>query len=164
MEFDKIVFPPSGWVPNNQRLPVLIYKSALPNRVSSDDFEGLFATNKWTGIWRNGVFSYQHYHSGAHEVLGIGQGSATLLIGGPQGEALQVTSGDCLILPAGTGHMNLGCSQDFEVIGAYPVGQHADIQTTAPSPEMLSRISALAVPDTDPVQGPSGPLIKAWRS
>jgi uncharacterized protein YjlB len=163
MEFEKIIFPASGWVPNNQRLPVLFYKNALPNDGSSDDFKQLFAMNGWTGIWRNGVFNYQHYHCGAHEVLGIGQGNATLLIGGPDGRAIDVVTGDCLILPAGTGHMNLGSSPDFDVVGAYPVGQRADIQTAAPSPEMLSRISALAVPDTDPVQGSSGPLTTAWR-
>jgi uncharacterized protein YjlB len=163
MSVEKIVFPASQWVPNNHRLPVLIYKNAPPNIGSSDDFEKLFATNGWTGIWRNGVYDYQHYHSGAHEVLGVGQGTGTLLIGGPEGQAIEVVTGDCLILPAGTGHMNLGCSPDFEVVGAYPVGQRADIQTAAPSPEMLSRISALPVPNTDPVKGLSGLLITAWR-
>lgn len=136
----------------NQRLPVLHYKYALPEG-SSADFEELFAINEWTGIWRNGVFSYQHYHCGAHEVLGIGQGNATLLIRGPDGRAIEVVTGDCLILPAGTGHMNLRSSPDFEVVGAYPVGQRADIQTAAASPEMLSRISALPIPEGDPVQG-----------
>jgi uncharacterized protein YjlB len=163
MNVEKIVFPASEWVPNNQRLPVLIYKNALPHKASSDGFEKLFATNGWTDIWRNGVFDYQHYHSGAHEVLGVGQGSGILLVGGPDGQAIEVATGDCLILPAGTGHMNLGCSPDFEVVGAYPVGQHADIQTSAPSNEMLSRISASPVPDADPVQGSSGRLMTAWR-
>jgi uncharacterized protein YjlB len=163
MEFEKIIFPVSGWVPNNQRLPVLVYKDALSIKPSSDVFEKMFAANGWKDIWRNGVFNYQHYHCGAHEVLGIGQGNATLLIGGPAGRAIEVVTGNCLILPAGTGHMNLGSSPDFEVVGAYPVGQGADIETAAPSPEMLSRISALGVPDTDPVRGSSGPLTTAWR-
>ncbi|WP_455272896.1 cupin [Rhizobium herbae] len=163
MKVEQIVFPLCEWVPNNQRLPVLIYKNALPNNGSSDDFERLFATNGWTDIWRNGVFDYQHYHSGAHEVLGVGQGSGNLLIGGQDGQAIEVVTGDCLILPAGTGHMNLGCSPNFEVVGAYPLGQRADIQTSAPSNEMLSRISSLPIPDTDPVQGSSGPLMTAWR-
>lgn len=161
MGFEKIIFPASDWVPNNQRFPVLIYKSALSSEASSSDFEEMFAANGWTGIWRNGVFDYQHYHSGAHEVLGVGRGTATLLIGGPDGRAIEVATGDCVILPAGTGHMNLGYSQDFEVVGAYPGGQHADVQTAAASSEMLSRISALPVPNTDPVQGSPG-LPKAW--
>ena len=163
MNIDKIVFPPSDWVPNNPRLPVLIYRNALPKRRASDDFEMLFASNEWTHIWRNGVFKYQHYHCEAHEVLGIGKGSATLLIGGPDGREVDVVRGDCLILPAGTGHMNMECSSDFEVVGGYPPGQRADIQTSSPSREKLSRISELPVPDTDPVQGSSGPLMTAWR-
>ncbi len=132
MKQEQILFPPSAWVPNNQRLAVLLYSDALPNNGSSKDFETMFAANGWTGIWRNGVFDYQHYHSGAHEVLGVGRGSATLLIGGPGGQSIEAGTGDCLILPAGTGHQNLGCSPDFEVVGAYPVGQQADIQTSAP--------------------------------
>lgn len=163
MELEKIIFPASGWVPNNQSLAVLVYKDALSSKAFSDVFEKMFAANGWTGIWRNGVFDYQHYHSGAHEVLGVDQGNATLLLGGPDGRAIEVVKGDCLILPAGTGHMNLGSSPDFEVVGAYPVGQRADIQIAPPSPEMLSRISGLPVPDTDPVQGTSGPLTTAWR-
>lgn len=164
MEVEKIIFPASGWVPNNPRLPVLIYKNALSNRPCPAGFEEVFEMNQWTGIWRNGVFDYQHYHSGAHEVLGVGQGNATLLIGGPDGRAIEVVKGDCLVLPAGTGHMNLGSAPDFEVVGAYPVGQRADIQTAAPSPQMRSTLLGLRLPDTDPVQGSSGPLIKAWRS
>jgi uncharacterized protein YjlB len=117
----KILFPPSDWVPNNQRLPVLIYKGVLPNGASSKGLETMFAANGWTGIWRNGVFDYQHYHSGAQEVLGVGRGRGTLLIGGPGGQSIEVETGDCLVLPAETGHQNLWCSRDFEVVGAYPL-------------------------------------------
>ncbi len=46
----KILFPPSGWVPNNQRLSVLIYKGVMPNGASSKEFETMFAANGWTGI------------------------------------------------------------------------------------------------------------------
>ncbi|MBX5014186.1 cupin [Rhizobium lentis] len=163
MKAETIIFEGSGWVPNNPRLPVLLYRGLFDN-CETADFESCFATNGWTGIWTNGVFDYQHYHSGAHEVLGIAHGSATLLIGGPGGQALQVAAGDCLVLPAGTGHQNLGCTADFEVIGAYPKGQHADIQTSAASNEMLAKISSVPLPDTDPVEGPSGFLVEKWRS
>ena len=163
MDIEEIIFPPSDWVPNNQHFPVLVYRGALPTGGSSAEFEILFADNGWTGIWRDGVFDYQHYHSGAHEVLGIGRGSATLLIGGPQGQPIEVSMGDCLILPAGTGHQNLGCSSDFKVVGAYPEGQHADIQTTAATSDMLAIISALPVPVSDPVRGWSEGLVESWR-
>ena len=163
MNVEEIVFQPSDWVPNNQRFPVLIYRGTLSTGALSADFETLFAANGWTGVWKDGVFDYQHYHSGAHEILGIGRGSATLLIGGPEGQPIEVLMGDCLILPAGTGHQNLGCSSDFEVVGAYPEGQHADIQTAAATSKMLAMISSLPVPVTDPIRGPSGRLVESWR-
>ncbi|MGR9156216.1 cupin [Rhizobium leguminosarum] len=162
MNTETINFGPSDWVPNNPHLPVLLYRGLFADG-GPTDFESRFAANGWTGIWTNGVFDYQHYHSGAHEVLGIALGSATLLIGGPSGQAIVVAAGDCLVLPAGTGHQNLGCTSDFQVIGAYPKGQHADIQKSAPSSEMLAKISSVSLPHTDPVQGSSGFLIKKWR-
>lgn len=143
MDVDAIVFESSDWVPNNQRLPVLRYRVDV---AEAEEFDALFAKYGWSGIWTNGVYDYQHYHTGAHEVLGVKRGSAKLLIGGPDGHAFSVLPGDCLVLPAGTGHKNLGCSHDFQVIGAYPPGQHADIQRSAPTEEMLSRIASLPFP------------------
>ena len=157
----QIIFPPSEWVPNNTRFPVLMYKTALTD---ARLFENLFASNGWSGIWTNGVFGYQHYHSAAHEVLGVSVGHATLLIGGPQGEVTSVEQGDCLLLPAGTGHCNLDCSDDFQVVGAYPPGQKADILTTAASAQQLAAIRSLPKPETDPVTGGSGGLLEAWGS
>ncbi|MXN50593.1 cupin [Shinella sp. AETb1-6] len=159
MTVEEILFDPSEWVPNNPRLPVLLYGSVE----SEKPFEALFAANGWIGIWTNGVFDYQHYHTRAHEVLGVSKGNATLLIGGPGGRHLHVSKGDCLVLPAGTGHQNLGCSDDFEVVGAYPPNQHADIQTSAASAEQLSTIASVPLPRTDPVYGSSGPLLARWR-
>jgi uncharacterized protein YjlB len=162
MHVEATIFEPSDWVPNNQRLPVLLYKGLVDDD-GPCDFEDRFAASGWTGIWTNGVFDYQHYHAGAHEVLGVARGSATLLIGGPGGQAIKVAAGDCLVLPAGTGHQNLGCTSDFQVVGAYPKGQHADIQTSAASSDMLAKIASVPLPHSDPVQGPSGFLIKRWR-
>ncbi|SCB61755.1 Uncharacterized protein YjlB [Rhizobium aethiopicum] len=162
MRVETTIFEPSDWVPNNPRFPVLIYKG-LSGEDGSCDFQNRFAGNGWTGIWTNGVFDYQHYHSSAHEVLGVETGSATLLIGGPGGRAIKVTAGDCLVLPAGTGHKNLGSTSDFQVVGAYPEGQHADIRTSAASSEMLATISSLPIPQSDPVQGRWGFLTKEWR-
>lgn len=159
MDVKPFTFDASEWVPNNPQLPVLVYNAPLPD----GGFESLFASNGWAGIWTNGVFTYQHYHSGAHEVLGVASGTATLLIGGPGGRKFAVKAGFCLILPAGTGHQNLGSSADFQVVGAYPRGQHADIQTSAATEEMLSKIGGLPLPDTDPVQGTFGALTTLWR-
>jgi len=159
MDVEAVTFHESDWVSNNQHLPVLIYDAPLPD----GGFEKLFARNGWAGIWTNGVFTYQHYHSGAHEVLGVAAGTATLLIGAPGGRQFEVKAGSCLFLPAGTGHQNLGSSADFQVVGAYPHGQHADIQTSFATEAMLARIEGLPLPDTDPVQGTSGALTGLWH-
>jgi uncharacterized protein YjlB len=162
MQTEEIRFGPSEWVPNNSTLPVLLYRNALPE-ATAEKFEGVFAGNGWQGIWRNGVFHYQHYHTGAHEVLGVAGGEATLLIGGPGGRQLAVSRGDCIVLPAGTGHQNLGASPDFLVIGAYPPGQYADIQTSAASHKQLATITGLPLPPNDPIEGRDGSLIRSWQ-
>ena len=161
MKVEKITFDPSCRIPNNQTFPVIIYRQ-VSSPFDSAPFETLFSRNGWRGIWRNGVYDYHHYHSGAHEVLGVERGDATLRIGGPHGQVFSVTEGDCLVLPAGTGHMKLKSSADFQVVGAYPSGQEADIQTSAPTSAMLAQIKSLPKPTTDPVHGASGGLIDLW--
>lgn len=161
MDVQKISFDPSDQIPNNTAFPVIVYRH-IEQAQGSDAFEEMFSQNGWNGIWRNGVFDYHHYHSGAHEVLGVGRGEGTLQIGGPDGQVLEVKKGDCLILPAGTGHKRLRSSADFQVVGAYPRGQEADIQTSAPTAAMLAKIKSLPKPDTDPVLGASGGLNDLW--
>lgn len=152
----------SDWVPNNPAFPVIVYRQIGPH-ICSAAFEDMFSTNGWTDIWRNGVFDYHHYHSSAHEVLGVGRGKAKLQIGGPAGPMLEVSQGDCLILPAGTGHKKIESSSDFQVVGAYPPGQHADIQRSVPTGKMLTNIRSLPSPGMDPVQGLSGVLLDLWK-
>ncbi len=161
MNVEKITFDPSCRIPNNQTFPVIMYRQ-VSSPFDFAAFEALFARNGWRSIWRNGVFAYHHYQSGAHEVLGVGGGEATLQIGAPDGQTLHVTQGDCLVLPAGTGHMKLKSSADFQVVGAYPPGQEADVQTSAPTSKMLAQIKSLPKPTTDPVHGASGGLIDLW--
>ncbi|APG95624.1 hypothetical protein [Sinorhizobium americanum] len=164
-EPESMRFQPSEWVPNHPSLPVLLYRQAL-SAAESDiaaEFERRFAGAGWQGLWRNGVFSYQHYHIGAHEVLGVAGGHARLLIGGPDGAVLEVSAGDCLVLPAGTGHKNLGASDGFLVIGGYPPGQTADIQAKAASTTDLQVIANLPLPATDPLRGVDGPLKRIWK-
>jgi uncharacterized protein YjlB len=84
-------------------------------------------------------------------------------LGGDAGQAVEVAAGDVLVLPAGTGHRRISASSDLLVIGAYPPGQqHYDICRER-SPEAELRISKLALPDTDPVRGADGPLLRLWR-
>lgn len=160
----KLMFERNGWVPNNPRLPVLVYPGAIA--VQGDDpaalFEQTFSANGWPPQWRYGVYDYHHYHTEGHEVLGVASGHARLMLGGPDGHVLQVRAGDVLLLPAGTGHCNLDSSDDFLVVGAYPPGQHADMCREAPSAAQQQSIDALPFPDQDPVQGAHGAVNEYW--
>jgi uncharacterized protein YjlB len=164
LEPETITFATSDWVPNHPRLPVLIYRQALAGAQAqfADLLEQTFSSCGWQGSWRNGIFPYQHYHSGAHEALGIAQGHARLLVGGPNGSVIEVKAGDCLVLPAGTGHMKLEATGDFLVVGSYPPGQEADILTEAPDPAQQQSIEILPLPQTDPLFGAEGPLVRLW--
>lgn len=152
---------PRGTAMPNSPLPVLLYRGALP--AEAGDFDQLFRSNGWTGIWHDGVFDFDHYHSNAHEVLGVGRGNARLQLGGDEGRPVDVVAGDCLVLPAGTGHRRVSASGDFEMIGGYPPGQeHYDICRER-DPATFDRIAEVPLPPTDPVRGADGPLLLLWR-
>lgn len=151
-------------VPNNPRLPVLVYEAAFspetPDLAAA--MEKRFAENGWPPQWRNGIYDFHHYHSQGHEVLGIAAGSADITLGGPCGRDLTIRAGDVLLLPAGTGHCRVEASDDFLVIGAYPPGQSADILRDAPTAAIRAAIARLSFPPTDPVRGEDGPLSRYW--
>lgn len=159
-----LMLKPNGWVPNNRRLPVIIYESAVSvtGKNPAALFEKIFSAHGWPPQWRDGVYDYHHYHTEGHEVLGVVSGRARLMLGGPDGQVVEVKKGDVLLLPAGTGHCNIGSSADFLVVGAYPPGQHADIRCEAPSNAQLENIATLPFPAHDPVLGTTGGLIKHW--
>lgn len=155
----------NAWVPNNDRLPVLIYHGALnasgPDPASN--FERAFVQNGWPPQWRNGIYDYHHYHSTAHEVLGIAGGQGRVVLGGPGGHQLTVSAGDILVLPTGTGHCRLQNSADFLVVGAYPPDQSWDICRSAPSATASERMRTLPFPISDPLTGTAGALTRLWR-
>ena len=156
-------FAADGWVPNNQRLPALLYRQAIPDaRDRAAACEALFDENGWPPQWRNGIYPFHHYHSTAHEVLGIARGSGRVLLGGPNGAPVEVAAGDCVLLPAGTGHCRLAASADFLVVGAYPPGWVWDLRRDALSAAELSAMARLPIPSTDPVTGRAGGLHDFW--
>jgi uncharacterized protein YjlB len=161
-----VVFEDDGLVPNNP-LPFLVYKAAVDvgNDHPEKTIEGLFGANGWGDMWRNGVFDYLHYHATVHEVLGVARGHARVRFGGDLGRELEIAAGDVAILPAGTGHQCISASRDFSVVGAYPPGPKMHV--TRPTPEnhakALKTIPEVKLPNTDPVLGADGGLVKLWK-
>ncbi|GGM11412.1 cupin domain-containing protein [Deinococcus aerophilus] len=118
---EQLTLPAGGVVPNNSR-PAVLYRAALAEH-SPDQIEEYLAARGWTGAWRNGIYAFHHYHSTAHEVLVVVRGQVRVTLGGEGGTSLHLTSGDVVLLPAGTGHRNDGASPDLLVIGAYAGGR-----------------------------------------
>ncbi len=155
---------PNGWMPNNETLPVLLYRSAFAsNSDMAAAMEAAFERNQWPPQWRNGVYDFHHFHSTAHEVLGFARGWGRLVLGGEGGHELVVKTGDVAVLPAGTGHCRLDASSDFLVIGAYPMGEPGISAAPPPMRQPWNEMRKVAFPPSDPVSGAGGPLVQHWR-
>ena len=155
-----------GSIPNNARLPLLLYRRALalPVEDPATLFEERFTANGWPAAWRNGIHPFHHYHSSAHEALGVFRGHATALFGGEHGVTTRVSAGDVVVIPAGVGHKALEWSADLGIVGAYPARSRPDLCRGAPEerPGCLAAIAALATPARDPLYGAGGPLSRHW--
>ena len=160
------IFKDDGLVPNSP-LPVLRYRLAidLAGAEPEQTIENLFGANGWGGFWRNGIYDYLHYHATVHEALGIARGHAHVRLGGDHGDEVELNAGDVVILPAGTGHQCLAASEDFSVVGAYPLGSRMHV--TQPTPEnyrkALKTIPAVPLPPSDPIHGTNGELLRLWK-
>ncbi len=163
---EQFLFEDDGKIPNS-RLPLLIYHQAFDEKGirGAEWLEEMFKQNNWTNSWRWGVYSYHHYHSNTHEVLGVYSGNATLHMGGENGTKIRVKMGDIIVIPAGTSHKNISCSSDFAVVGAYPNAMDSDLLKGNPGerPKADKNIATVPIPETDPLYGHDDGLIKIWK-
>ena len=164
--YETYLLSDDGVYPNNERLVVVVYQQvfiAEPS-VDPDIIERQFNKNGWVNCWRNGIYREHHYHSSAHEVLGIYSGWIKTQLGGPDGKMVVAGAGDAIIIPAGVAHKNLDQSADFRVIGGYPQGQLWDINFGKAGERPLAdeKINNVPLPLKDPVFGTSGPIKTLW--
>ena len=165
---DTYFFEDDGWIPNNPRLPLLLYRHAIDLAGTAhpeDLIERTFNSHGWGDSWRNGIYGYTHYHSRIHEVLGIARGRAWVRFGGKRGKDIELTAGDVAVLPAGTGHQCRWSAPDLMVIGAYPPKGKYDLcrGSKAEHDTALQVIPRVPLPDQDPVFGREGPLLALWH-
>ncbi len=162
-EPEAFIFAEDGAIPNS-RLPMLVYRRAVPADPAA--IERLFDEHGWPPAWRDGVHAFQHFHSTAHEALGVARGTARVLFGGPHGRTLEVSAGDVVVLPAGVGHCRQDASPDLLIVGAYPQGMQAGLDTRRGRPEELAEvhrnIADISTHVPDPVAGGDGALARLW--
>jgi len=151
-----------GGIPNSP-LPLLVYRAAL--LPDPDAMVRTFAAHGWSNAWRDGIFGYHHFHSIAHEVLGIVAGEVRVAFGGLSGREIAVQAGDAVVIPAGVAHRNVGQSPDLLVIGAYPGGSDYDVcrGSLAERETVMQAIAAVPLPDNDPILGHEGGLRRLWN-
>ncbi|HEY3908430.1 MAG TPA: cupin domain-containing protein [Stellaceae bacterium] len=167
LTIEEHLFADDGRVPNNPRLPLVVYRGALATGPGAAAACGArFAANGWSGGWRAGIYAHHHYHSTAHEALGVVAGSARIRLGGEGGEVVELRAGDAVVIPAGVAHKSEAATPDFLVVGAYPGGRGPDMRTPGrrERERALANIAAVPLPAADPVCGNAGPLVERWRA
>jgi uncharacterized protein YjlB len=152
---ETLLFADDGDIPNNPRLPALVYRGALAADAGPEAAEALFAKNGWPPAWRNGIYPWHHFHPNAHEALAIVRGQVRVQLGGERGQAVEFSAGDVAVLPAGVGHRNLGASPDLLVVGAYPPGSRPEEIRggSGRHDEAVRKITETPDPPSDPVRG-----------
>jgi len=163
-----LLFADDGVIPNNPSLPLVLMSNVLdfagatnPEKVT----ETTFRRNGWGNIWCNGILQYVHYHLMIHEVMGIARGRAKVRFGGDKGNELDLTAGDVVIVPAGVGHQCRWADPGLVVVGAYPPNGEYNLcrSSKADHAQALKTIPHVPLPETDPVFGAHGPLVRLWQ-
>lgn len=152
--------------PNNSRIPFMVYKQAIHfTDQSAEAIQAFLKQNHWINSWVDGIYNYDHYHSNTHEALIIIVGTCTVQIGGEDGKCYDIGIGDVVIFPAGVAHKNIGSSDDFKCIGAYPVDLDYDMKFgfADEHPKVDENIKKVALPKCDPVFGKNGLLFDYWK-
>jgi len=153
----------------NSLLPVIIYKQAclLPQQKNkaAEIIRGVFLKNSWANSWKNGIYNFHHYHSTTHECMAVCSGTATVILGGPNGRRVTLAKGDIIIIPAGVGHKCSRFSKDFLCVGAYPQGKDYDINLgkAVEVKKAMTHIKKLGIPRKDPLYGKQGFLQSFWK-
>ena len=156
---ESLYFAKGRDVPNSI-LPALLFRAVLAptEAAKARKFRDHFRRNGWTGLWTDTIYDYTHFHSNAHEVLGIAEGKVRIQLGGDAGRIFHLKAGDMLIMPAGVGHRRVGPDDGLKVIGAYPRGQAKyDVKRKG------RRAPKVPLPKADPFFGEDGPLIRRWH-
>jgi len=160
------------YLPNNNQLPVIIYHQVFERKtVSACQWEDLFKKNHFGNSWRDGIYPFHHYHSTAHEVLGCYAGRARVRLGGDNEQVrrdVELTAGDCVLIPIGVAHKNLDENSDLALVGAYDLdgndvdmnyGKNADERKQAEE-----NMKQVKIPRLDPVLGNQGGLNQYWKT
>jgi uncharacterized protein YjlB len=148
----------------NSPYPALVYRGVFtagqPELAASEgqlarEFEALFQAHGWPPAWRAGLYTMHHYHSSAHEVLGIFGGWVEARLGGERGPVVTLRAGDAVLIPAGVAHKNEAQSPGFRAVGAYPRGMRADMRYGREADRQVDarRLASLPPPTPDPVLG-----------
>ena len=159
-------FAPARHVPNNH-MPLLVYRSPLERGGDLESrFKSVFSHHGWTNSWTDTIFDYEHFHTTAHEVLGIAKGHTRVRFGGSKGEEIMLNTGDVVVIPAGVAHERLEASRDLTVVGAYAEGHDYDMKRPGEEEDggvQERRIERVPLPHQDPVYGEVGPLRLLWN-
>ena len=95
-----LIIPEDGIFPNNSALPLVLMQQVFDPTETNlvRTIEEKIHKNAWGGSWRNGIYNFHHYHSTAHEVLGLYSGKVKAQFGGPDGQAVTAEAGDVIII------------------------------------------------------------------
>ena len=164
------MFADDGSVPNNARLPFVLYRRAIDLIGSPDPeqvIENVFRRNGWGDMWRNGIFPYVHYHSMIHEGMGIARGRAKVRFGGNKGQEVELTQGD-VVRAAGRHRASMPLGQPRpdgdRHLSAGPGSTTSAAAARANTPRRWKPSRRVPLPDSDPVFGKQGPLLRLWHN